>query len=152
MSVKWARVWTPDLVIEKGRAWFDEQEQQILATFDNNDGRPSLPSADAFARELGVTHAEVLSHDLRTIGAIDRTKAARIVEERTRDRQYQKAVRAQGGATARQDSLSARKPWQALGMSRATYYRKVEAGEIRADPSMLKRRARTRTVLRMIST
>lgn len=126
-SLAWAAMWTPTLWAERSVSWFQEQEQRILREFDNHDGEPSLPSADELAKLLCITQEEVKAYRLHTIGAVDRLKAQRIAEEREADRQYQKAKRASKGATPREESASARQPWKALGMSRATYYRQLAA-------------------------
>ncbi|CAO4137876.1 hypothetical protein DHODJN_00055 [Methylorubrum extorquens] len=136
-SREWAATWTPTLWAEKPAGWFDDQEQRLLGDFDNQDGRPSLPNADEFARALGITAAEVKAYDLYTIGAIDRLEAQRLAEKREADRQYQAVKRTLKGATPRSASISAEKPWLAYGISnRRTWERKVEKGELPPHPAM----------------
>ncbi|OHV16221.1 hypothetical protein BK022_13525 [Methylorubrum extorquens] len=136
-SREWAAMWTPTLWAEKPASWFDEQELRLLGGFDNHDGRPSLPSADDFARALGITAAELKAYDLHTIGAIDRLEAQRLAEKREADRQYQAVKRTLAGATPRKASISAEKPWLAYGISnRRTWERKVEKWELPPHPAM----------------
>jgi hypothetical protein len=82
----------------------------------------------AAGRLLDVTAEERWQCDIRTMKAVDETPeeaAARRKEER---REYERARsrrrRRDAGATARRDSISRAKPWDAQGISRATWYRR----------------------------
>lgn len=96
-------------------------------------------TADKLAVRLGLTSAERNRLKITTIGAIDQTKAERLVERRKRkrqaDRERCRRARLAKGAKSRTDyetqSMTRQKPWENLGMSRASWYRagKPSAGE-----------------------
>jgi hypothetical protein len=83
--------------------------------------------ADTIAARLKVTAAERKRLRLTTIGAIDKTKAERQAERKERKRAADRTRRRARGAQPRADylaqSLSRVRPWVALGMSRASWYR-----------------------------
>ncbi|TXN27402.1 hypothetical protein [Methylobacterium sp. WL19] len=151
-SLEWAQRWTPELVREKGRAWFDEQEAKILVALDCRK-RPPLPSADEVADALNITAGEVETYQMKTIGAVDRRKGVRVAEAKVKHAERQRDDRAASGATPRAESMAKTKPWEAHGMKRATYYRKVDKGELPPDPRMKKgpgKATPTGTVLRLV--
>ena len=86
----------------------------------------TLIRSDEIARMLSVTAEERWLCNIKTIGAIDETreerKARHKVEKNERDRERIRATRA-GQHRPQALSLSARKPWEAAGVSRATWYR-----------------------------
>lgn len=85
--------------------------------------------ADKLAWKLKVTAAEREELKLRTIGAIDQTKAERtaIAKQRHRDRMRtrRRAKGAKPRAEYEANSASRTKPWIAAGMSRRTWYRRL---------------------------
>lgn len=84
-------------------------------------------SADRLAWKLKVTAAERLELKLRTIGAMDTTKAERLAQSKQRRRERQQQRRRATGAKPRAEyeaaSAASMKPWAALGMSRRAWYR-----------------------------
>ncbi|MFG1299140.1 hypothetical protein V5F49_05025 [Xanthobacter sp. V3C-3] len=100
-----------------------------------------LPSADALGLLLGVDEAERARLDLRLIGSRDVTAADR---RRAADRVRKARTRAEAGATPRHAALSSTKPWEAAGVSRATYFRrqkKMDETISSASPSIKYQRA-----------
>ena len=94
--------------------------------------RRRMLRADAVARMLGVTMRERQQLGLRTIGAadVDRGTRKRLAKQRKRERDRERMAekRRSAGALDRAsyeaNSLSRLKPWEALGMSRRTWYRR----------------------------
>jgi hypothetical protein len=117
----WARVRTPRVAARMLRAAATE-------AMDN----PTMERADALARRLRLPYVarEVLG--IRTIGAFDKSKAARTKaakdNRRRRNRLRIAAKRRARGVKPRAvylaQSLSRTKPWVAEGLSRATWYRR----------------------------
>lgn len=106
--------------------------------------KPRMEKADALAAALMVTEVERSRLHLRTIGAhdVDKRERARRRKERKRKRAKERAarVRAEHGAMSRAEYLAANsvsrtKPWEAAGVSRATWYRRATASpEPAAEP------------------
>lgn len=124
----WARRWLP---------WLDDpkvlQAARTLADKLTNSKRgPCILPADDVAKLLGVTLAERERLRLNTIGACDLPRAQRLQEaaarKRNADRERQAEKRRKAGARPRADeiavSISATRPWEAEGISRATWYRR----------------------------
>jgi hypothetical protein len=117
----WCRMWAP---------WAAEAD--LLPIVSSAATRRRMMTADGCAGLLCVTMAERTALKLKTIGACDLPKATRkkLVKDRKRerDRKRQEERRRQAGRKDRasyvSESLSTSKPWQALGMSRRTWYRK----------------------------
>jgi len=87
--------------------------------------------ADKLAARLQLTEADRRRLRIRTIGAIDMTKQERQQARRLRQRQRDRARRRAQGKTTRAEYLAAKsvnrtKPWIALKISRATWYRTRE--------------------------
>lgn len=80
-----------------------------------------LPSADVLGDMLNVTSEEHRECRMHAIGIACQTVSER---RRRKDRDRKKAQRAAKGAKPRAESLSATKPWEAEGLSRATWYRR----------------------------
>jgi hypothetical protein len=114
--VSWCETWAP---------WMpaDELEQLIADVID----KPRKWRADTLAAKLNLTDAERRKHRITTIGAVDRTKAERLADRKQRKREAARARRQARGAKPRKQyestSATATKPWLALGISRATWYR-----------------------------
>ena len=69
----------------------------------------------------------------KAIGTIDMTPEERKQKRKLRDRDRKRSARRANGLTSRDqylatNSKSRRKPWEAAGVSRATYYRLIKAG------------------------
>ena len=136
-SLKWAHTHLPKLAAENPREWFNEAEQAILAGFDEHDGAPSIPDLDSVSRKLGVTLEKRALWGLKLLCAVERPPIVRNAEAKAKNAAYNKAKRAANGATPREQSIAARKPWLAYGIkSRRTWERKVERGELPPDPGM----------------
>lgn len=84
--------------------------------------RPRKFRADTLAKLLNVTDAERRALGLRTIGATDRDAEARKADRRAADRERKRAARK--AAARPRVTLAQSRPWEAMGMSRATWYRK----------------------------
>jgi hypothetical protein len=80
-------------------------------------------SADNLARWLGLTWIQRQRLHIDTIGAIDMNKRARKERRRRRDIERKARKRLEAGTPPRSQSLSKLKPWEALKMSRAKWYR-----------------------------
>jgi len=84
---------------------------------------PRRYRADTIAKLLNVTDAERRALGMRTIGATDRDAEARKADRREADRARKRAAR-KAAAHPRKPTLAESRPWEALGMSRATWYRR----------------------------
>jgi hypothetical protein len=82
----------------------------------------------AAARQLGVTEAIRAEAKLTTIGAVDSTVASRKKARRERDKESKAAQRREAGMTENAKSTQRAAPWEAEGISRATYYRRRKKG------------------------
>ena len=85
-------------------------------------------SADNLARFLGVTYAQRQDLGLTTIGSVNVKKRARKELRKRRDRMAKEQKRRALGMRPQSESLSATKPWEKLGMSRAAWYRRNKPG------------------------
>ena len=81
-------------------------------------------TADRLAQRLGLTMDDRMRLRIGTIGAIDCDRASREKARRARSRTASKKRRAAAGATARERSRTRTKPWNDMGVSRATWYRR----------------------------
>jgi hypothetical protein len=97
-------------------------------------------SADRLATLLALTEVERARLRITTIGAIDLTKAERKARRSKRDRERHREKRRAQGAKPRTEyeaySISRRKPWEVIGISRATWYRKHSGGAERPLPQI----------------
>ena len=125
-SRAWAEQFTPRLLDEHPLEWFVTAENEAMRF-------PRYLSGDAIPKLLKVTADEVKRFDLRTFGAIDRPAKQRKVERKAADRAYQKRKRLEKGATPREWSLTAQKPWTAMGISRSAFYKR---GLHRTNPAL----------------
>jgi hypothetical protein len=122
-----AKAWARDRVPVNAATTDDEFFAQIEADFLDRARRgKGRLTADGIAKLLNVTADEVARYRLRTFGAIDRPKRTRTKDRKAADRDYQRRKRAAAGAKSREQSLAALKPWEAAGVSRATWYRQRE--------------------------
>jgi hypothetical protein len=96
-------------------------------------GRRYRPFSDlAVGRKLGLTLVERLACSIRTIAAVDETAEERRARQKDRRRAYEcersrrrrSAAKADSEARDKAQCLSKKKPWLALGISRATWYRR----------------------------
>lgn len=144
-SQAWAQEHCPKLAADRPRAWFEDQERRILEELGAKHA--TVPAADDIARDLNIRHAEVVQFKLRSVGAVDRDARQREVERRRADVKRKALERRKNGdVMPRNESMAQTKPWLALNppISRATYYRKVEKGELPKDPNMRRLRPKKR--------
>ncbi len=121
--VEWSRRWMP---------WAPAAEMDRIVLQEGWRAKPV--GADQVAGMICVSFAERQALGLRTIGACDVSKAERSAAaaeaKREKDRRRQAEKRRAEGRVDRQtyleNSLSAQKPWEALGISRAKYYRQKD--------------------------
>jgi hypothetical protein len=99
---------------------------QASAIIDVARASPRYRSADSVARQLGVTYLVCERLDLRTIGSIDVKKRARKEMRKRKDRLYQERKHRARGAKPQSESLSAKQPWLAAGICRASWYRQAK--------------------------
>jgi hypothetical protein len=98
--------------------------------------RSQLDRADECAASLRVSYEERTELRLTTIGACDISKRERTkkykARKRQRDRERVARKRAERGTVPRieyeANSLAKKAPWKALGISRATWFRRRETG------------------------
>lgn len=79
--------------------------------------------ADELAHWLGITPEMRERFHLRTIGAIGSSKRLRTMQRKRKAKARAAERRKAAGATPHAKSLARTKPWEALGMSRSTWYR-----------------------------
>jgi hypothetical protein len=88
---------------------------------------PRRISADRLGRHLHVSDFERSALRIYTIGSYQTPKAERVRQRKEKDRLHKQARRRASGARPHEQSLSRTKPWEARGVSRATYYRHRKA-------------------------
>lgn len=91
--------------------------------------KPPRYHPDRCAEALGVTKAERDALGLTMIGATDFKRSDRLKARRAKNAAYHRQRRARAGAQSYAASRERQKPWKALGISRATYYRRRDARE-----------------------
>ncbi|WP_323011186.1 hypothetical protein [Paracoccus sp. (in: a-proteobacteria)] len=112
-AVRWAAKWCPSL-----------SEETVMAALHGRLNGVGI-SADRLALNLRVSVAERQALDLRTIGAIGQTADDRRSIRRERDRLNKEAARqAARSEQPAKTKLKDARPWEALGISRATYFRR----------------------------
>ena len=105
-------------------------------------GRPHKWRADSLGKLLRLTEAERRDLNIRTIGSATTTKAERKQARKLRHRVQERIRRRARGAKPRHDceanSISRAKPWLALSISRASWYRSHHASKpVEDKPSPL---------------
>jgi len=112
----WARLWAP---------WMTVDELASL-TADVMTG-PRKFKADTLGRRLKLSQREREELAITTIGAFDfnaeQRRAARKHRRRMKERERRKVRGAKPRADYQANAISRSKPWEALGISRATWYR-----------------------------
>ena len=126
--ISWCARWCP-WAIEVGM-------DEIQSAFNKYENQKRDPDADKIAQLLHVKFSERQAIGLKTIGCCDLSKQERtkLTKElkRNRDRERQKARRRSIGVRSREEYLaqcSHGKPWEKLGISRATWYRAKKRNE-----------------------
>jgi hypothetical protein len=122
----WARVWAPWMPAKRAT----ELAARVIAN-------PAKFKADTLGERLRLTREERDYLGITTIGAVGQS-----VQERKELRQYRRRLKARlhrqrRGAKTRSEyeegALTRTKPWNALGISRRTWYRRGRPGE--GDPA-----------------
>jgi hypothetical protein len=112
----WLGLWCP---------WMADAELANITT--RVIARPLRWRADRLAIQLNLNEAERRRLRITTIGAVDLTKEQRKARRRARDRALKEARRRAAGAKLRAEyeanSASRNRPWDALRMSRRSWYR-----------------------------
>jgi hypothetical protein len=112
----WLGLWAP---------WMNKAEAEAL--IKGVLARPLRWRADKLAARLNLNQAERQRLRIVTIGACDVLLAERMARRRAKARTRNEAHRRQKGAKPRAlyeaNSISRNKPWEAVGMSRASWYR-----------------------------
>jgi hypothetical protein len=111
--------------IELQAPWMASAEAEALIA--KVMAKPLRWRADRLAARLNLHEAERRRLRITTIGAVDVDRAERVKRRRERDRTVKAATRRTQGAKPRTNyeahSISRTKPWEALGISRRTWYR-----------------------------
>ena len=92
-------------------------------------GKGRRRSADQVARDLGVTYQMRTFLDLRTIGCCDMTKKQRDAIQSQKEAADKRRAREHAGARPQAQSNERTRPWEAMGICRATFYRRKKAAE-----------------------
>jgi hypothetical protein len=115
--VAWARRWA---------SWCTEAEARALA--GHVVDHPYEFTADILAQKLGLTYVERQALGISAIGAIDVDREERERRRRHRSRANEKQKRRDDGIRPRElfeeGSANSTRPWEAEGISRATWYRR----------------------------
>jgi hypothetical protein len=137
-SETWAAKFTPRLLVN-GIDWFRTMENSIEA-------RPyRFPSNDEFARNLSIRQAEVEALVLRSIRSIDLSPAEAAQIRRTKKRAAEKSRRIAAGATPREQSIRATRPWLVAGYRNEKAWRRaIKLGRVPPHPAMRTQRAKSR--------
>lgn len=118
--IAWAALWCP---------WLSRPEATALAV--RTIANPIKFTADVLAWRLRLTAAERNQLAITTIGAVDQNKEQRAEAQKQRRREAERTRRRARGAQARVEfeapSAEAWRPWEAEGISRATWYRRRKA-------------------------
>lgn len=132
-AVSWVKDRTPILLEEHGEEFIRDCWTKVA-----NRECPNL-TTDQLSKLLAVADYEPLRFGLRCIPAASRTDEIRTADRKAK-RQLADAARraAKPGYTPRSESLKARAPWKALGMSRTDWYaeRKAERLAPVAEPEI----------------
>jgi len=119
--IKWAIRWAP---------WLPREEAKALA--DQICAAPQWLKALPMGERLGLTDAERTRLEIRTIRPIDVAENDLAERRRRKDRE-RKALERERVRTTKPTPISQTRPWQAEGISRATWYRqRAKAGETKS--------------------
>jgi hypothetical protein len=112
----WMTLWAP---------WMPPDE--MAALIQTVLAKPLRWKADRLAKRLGLHESERNRLRITTIGAVDLDRKERLAKRKAKGRQREEARRRAVGAKPRHeyeaDSVTKRRPWEALGMSRRSWYR-----------------------------
>lgn len=134
-----ARVWTR---VKPGLSWIDDAElDELIGRIIARPRRYTAKKLGELTRLTEEEHAAlgITSWWPYTWGEAD-VRADQKQRRQAGDRDAKTAKRRRNGVIPREEyeakSKSQTKPWEALGMSRPTYYRKLKAGEISDETSV----------------
>jgi hypothetical protein len=117
-------------------------EPEAAAIIDEavNTHRPPL-LADDLGRFLGLGYDLRRALGIRTIGSIDVDKEGRKEIRKLQDRKRKERKRRRLGMRLHSESISQTQPWNALGVSRRTWYRRQQDDGARVTRPLAKRAA-----------
>lgn len=116
---QWVTDNMPELVENHGSDWVEARRVVVMAREDG-----SFPTMDEIADHLRITQDEVDGACLCSLVAFGNPERQRAENTRSRDRARSSANRIKNGATPHSQSKARTRPWEVLGMSKRTYYRK----------------------------
>jgi hypothetical protein len=108
-------------------------DDDSIDTMVKTIGKGRRRGADQIARALGVTYQMRTFLDLRTIGACDMSKKQRDEIQAQKEAHDKRWQREQAGAAPHAQSNERTCPWDAEGISRATWYRQQAAKKAAAE-------------------
>jgi hypothetical protein len=122
----WLSLWAP---------WMNDAPELTAKVLS----KPLKWSADKLGAKLGLTDADRIRLKIRTIGAVDCSKEERMQRRMEAKEERRVAKRRAAGTKPRAEyeaqSLSQTKPWEARGISRATYFRQAKKAETGLVPT-----------------
>lgn len=116
---QWVAANMPETIEKHGSAWLEARRLEVMAWESG-----SFPTIDEIAEHLHITQDEVDGACLCSLRAFDNPERDRKLKRRNRDKARKSESRALKGAKPHSKSAAKAKPWEALGMSRRTFYRK----------------------------
>ncbi|MGF3022636.1 hypothetical protein ACQVP2_07390 [Methylobacterium aquaticum] len=126
--LRWAERWVPRLMQAMGG-------RKAEAVIGSHLRRPRFRNNAALGRELRATSAECAAYQLHGIAPCDIAPEVRQAEAREAEAERKRAARQAKGSKARAQSLERTKPWEAEGISRSTYKRRLAAARAAGEPS-----------------
>jgi hypothetical protein len=117
-----ARQWA-----EHRAPWMPEDELDALLA-EVGPGRRW--TSTTLGRALNLKNETRLRLGIRTIRPVDRTAAQLAQDAKERQARRERERRLKDGATPRAASIEQTKPWEALGFSRRTYFRRRKNGTV----------------------
>ena len=131
----WARLWAP---------WLPEAD--CAALIARVLSKPLRWTADRLGWRIGLTDATRTLLKITTIGGIGCSKVQRAERREVRDAvAHRERRKLKASGRNRPPPLSAAKPWEAEGISRATWYRRRARETVRQNPSAAERATTLRT-------
>jgi hypothetical protein len=129
------------LMMAAGRMGGCLTESQAITTLEQADDMRQHRNADKLARFLGITFPQRTALGITSIGSIDVNRRGRALLRKRRRRLYLERRRRSRGARPRAEyeanSLARAKPWEAEGVSRRTWYRRIRGtGPKPANPTL----------------
>lgn len=117
--LQWATVHLPEIIEKHGSAWLEARRLEVMARESG-----SFPTMDEIAEHLHITRDEVEGACLRSLRAFDNPERDRERNNKARNKARQGEARIEKGAKPHSKSKARTKPWEALRMSRSSYYEK----------------------------